>query len=223
VQAAGSLTFPVLQRTIELYSQTGIGLRGGSDLVRAVAYAKLHPESCAQLAAMVDTPTISLPGIGMVTDILASTGTPEAQAALRDALGSDRVAALSPEGRADLISRFARLDRPDAESIDLLKSLATADGPDGDAARLAIGAATRRLATSGETGRSAALDGQLRAQLADAPAGRARIVAIVALGEARQPGDRDALETWSRAGDAAERAAATTALARFAPTAKDTP
>ena len=225
-QQAAGLTLPELRLAIENFALTGVTLRGDTWLVRAVAFATLHPETCAQVAAIVDDPRIGTRGMGMVLDLLASTGTPQAQAALREALTSPRVGALRPEARAMLITRAAYLDHPDADTVALMRSLASGDGADGDAARVALGDVTRKLAATGdadEVARAAELATDLRAELADAPAGRARLVALVALGAARQPDDRATLERWSHDGEPAERAAATAALARFAPTGKDTP
>ena len=219
---AAGITLPGLQRDITAFALTGIALDHQDWLGPAVAFMRLHPELCDQLAAMADDPAIDDRGLAMVLDILVSTGTPEAQTAMRDVVSADRVAG-DARRRANVITRFAFLDAPDPASLALLESAAHGDGVDASAARLALGSVAWHLAQHGDVAGAEELDTRLRGELAAAPAGRPRVDAILALGNARGDADRPALEAWLHDGDADERAAARTALARFDLNAKDSP
>ena len=92
---------------------------------------------------MFQKPGMSSNGRAFICDLLSSAGTPEAQAALRDALGSD--AALSdPERYPAMLQRFSFVMKPTPETTTFLETqMAAGKGVDRLAAAHSLGAAAR--------------------------------------------------------------------------------
>jgi len=141
-EMVGSMTLTDVERGISTYAVKGISPQDGW-LTRAVLLLKMNPVYATRLADMFQKPGMSSNGRAFICDLLSSAGTPEAQAALRDALGSD--AALSdPERYPAMLQRFSFVMKPTPETTTFLETqMAAGKGVDRLAAAHSLGAAAR--------------------------------------------------------------------------------
>ena len=109
---AGDLTIDTIESTVDGYAR-GIGMPN-SWVARATAFGRVHPELIPRLAAKFRA--TSAQGRELVFDLLSGTGTPEAQAAMRELL--DEVA--DPWLRAALLQRFSFVWAPEPATLDFL-------------------------------------------------------------------------------------------------------
>jgi hypothetical protein len=208
-QEVAGLTLPHLKNDIALFALTGRYLEDGEWLGRSVALVRLHPEMCDELAAQFDDQGIDARGMGMILDILSSAGGPEAQEAMRTAITSERALALSANDRSALLARFAFLDHPDTDSVEMVDDLAAGDGPDARMAYYALGSMAGKLPAA----EAAPLRARLRSDVVDADGPAARTDAILALGNAHATADRALFEQYLHDDDPAVRAAVERVLA----------
>lgn len=116
---------------------------------RAAGFLELHPEACADLVALFGEPGTISDMREAVTTLLVSTGTPEAQASLREVLRS-QAAATDPRLPA-MITTLSFLSKPVPETLSFLEEVdATAQGPSRVAATYALGAEVGSLYRTGD-------------------------------------------------------------------------
>jgi len=169
----------------------GKGARIDSTFVaRAAAYVRLHPESCAHLVAWFEDARLTDLGRQLVLDVLSAAGSDEAQAAMRDALGTKE--ARDPALRGALVQRFVFVADPTPESARFVASVyddarAAGETPVAFRAAAALGAIVEHLSGSDEL--AAELDRRLRSDLAERRSPEETVALLLALGNARQEDD----------------------------------
>lgn len=207
-QRVSGLTWAELDRGILLASVRGAPAPG---LVsRASALVVQHPENAAKLVALFVDPETKPRAHALIVDILASAGTPEAQAAMRDALGS-QVARSDPEYKM-LLQRFTLLSRPDAKSVAFVAGAYDASKARGDdevrfASAYALGAMSGELARHGDDGAARGYDAKLVSDLARAKSAKETAVLVTAIGGEGRKENVPLLSRYAKSGDAGVRAA----------------
>lgn len=187
-QRVGGLTWEQLETGIIVATVRGTPEPG---LVsHASALVVQHPEDAAKLATLFVDPGTKPRAHALIADILASAGTPEAQAAMRDALGSE-VAKSDPDYKL-LVQRFTLLQRPDAKSAAFVAGSYDTSKAHGDdevrfASAYALGAVSSKLAKQGDDSSARSYDAKLTADLARAKTAKERAILVQAVGgEGRQ-------------------------------------
>jgi HEAT repeat protein len=177
----------------------------------AVAMLKLDPGLCAGLVEIFERPTTSLAARALLLDILASTGHPAAQQAMRDALSSD-AARRDPAAFGTLLQRLSLIPSPDGETLTFAAATYhEAKGEVRNAASYALGTALGERARGGDpqVQREAdALRGDLRA--ARAPADK--VALLGALGNAGFAADVALVKSFAHDADAHVRRQAALSL-----------
>jgi hypothetical protein len=195
----------------------GNGARIDSTFVaRAAAYVRLHPESCAHLVAWFQDPRLTDLGRQLLLDVLSAAGSEEAQAAMRDALGTPE--ARDPALRGALVQRFVFVADPTPESARFVASVyadARAAGETRVAFRAAasLGAIVEHL--SGSDALAAEIDARLRADLAERRSPEEEVALMLALGNARQEEDLPAIEAFAGDDQVTVREQVARSLRRF--------
>ena len=157
---------------------------------RATGLLRLHPEYCEDLKDPFEGGTA--PGKALILDLVASTGHAQAQAVMRELLGSTAVRA-SPDFPM-LVQRASVLDRPTVETADFVADVyRRARGPGSDDVRhagaMTLGALIRALPRDGDaTGVADELHDVLREDLKEAK-GDERQFLLRALGNAGRADD----------------------------------
>ncbi len=168
------------------------------------AYLREHPEACRELLRMFAAPGLPASGRDLIVSMLAATGSPAAQAALRD--GIDWLA--QAHGDAEVARALARVTlvaEPTAETVGWLAAQhATRDErpASASAATLALGAA---LHAHGDPALVARHSASLRDELAAASDAGRRIELLGALGNAGLAGDGPIIAGFAADPDAAVR------------------
>jgi HEAT repeat protein len=198
------------------------GLPGGW-LASATAFLELHPEFLAEIGARFQNPDLSQQAKVTILDVLAATGTPEAQKLLRELLGG-AAANDDPAQRLALVQRLMLLEKPEPETVAFLRqrfeqSRAQGDGEMELAAAHTLGATLAH--SDSDEARAEADKGasSLRLALSDARGPSERAGLLRALGNA---GANEAVATIAAAArdeDERVRAAAAAAL-RKTPTSQ---
>jgi hypothetical protein len=182
----------------------------------ASAYVRLHPESCAHLVAWFEDPRLTDLGRQLVFDVLSAAGSDEAQAAMRDALGSKR--ASDPALRGALVQRFVFVANPTPESARFVSGVyesarAAGEAPVAFRAAAALGAIVEHL--SGADDLAAEIDKRLRDELAERRSPQESVALLLALGNARQQDDLGAIEAFAGHEQPAVREQVARSLRRF--------
>ncbi len=182
-------------------------------LVESAAYLSLHPEECAGLATLFADDRLGVVGRERLLDVLAASGTPQAQAAMRDAL-SETAARKDPARFANYLQHVGGIERPTEETLAFLRGVHAAKESDPHARRgaiVALGTATSRVAKEdrARARRDATAIGDALRTASDPADKRA---AIAALGNVAMVEDVPVLVLASRDADPDVRGAAALAL-----------
>ncbi len=216
---AGDLTAVALAARVAGATRESIGgPEHAGFLVQASALLERSPEAVRALEAAWSQPGTSDAARDLGLDLLASAGSPAAQAAAVRLLRAE-VAADAPLAGAR-VQRLLALDAPAAETVAFLRQV-WREGPRPKvrmAAAYTLGAVAHALGRSGEPARADALAAELEAALDDAPdEDRAHYVA--ALGNAGRPRSAEVLAELVDAPSAELRRAVAIAIRRLPPSA----
>lgn len=208
-QRAAGATFEGLVRQLLVHGSASTFPGLGAWMWQATGFFRLHPERCRDLEEVFTSPALNELGRGRVLDVLASTGTPQAQAVLRDLL--DTPAAKGAGSYPLYVQRLSLVETPTPETVEYLRAkVERGDGAHTLAAAHALGAVIGRRARAGEVDeRSAAV---LRAGLAAARTERDKADWLGALGNAGLEGDAPVLATYAADDAPLVRGAAADAL-----------
>jgi hypothetical protein len=161
---------------------------GGQFVIKAAAWLRLHPEQLPLLAKRFQDSDLTVKGRGLILDVLAQTGTPAAQGAMREALGSEAAHA-KPRDFSLLAQRFSFVLAPDRASIEFLEKeyeaanrSAVVQAAQGTA--VALGAVVRRLDAQKDHALADQVSEKLRADLRQAQTPELRGALVAALGNA---------------------------------------
>lgn len=180
-------------------------------LWRATGLLTLHPERCAELVTMFGDPNLTPAARGLLADLLANAGHPQAQAALRRMLDDD--AARRDAAGPALLQRAALLENPTAETLDwALGRMEQDEGALGEAALVTVGALAGQRALQGDTEGAADANTRLLGRLESARTPRARELAVLALGNAGLSQNLPRLAALARDPEPDVRCAVATAL-----------
>jgi len=175
------------------------------------ALFRIHPERCRDAAAALATiDSFKDTSFMLVASALAATGTPEAQAALRDAIARS---AGKHDHQDVLVAEFGNLDRPDRATEAFVRDL-VAHGDNDETrsvAQLALGNMAHALGAS-EPDRAEALVGEALQHAGAATTLDDRIVSLHTLGNTGSRRSFDALRAAARDPDFRIRQAAVAAL-----------
>lgn len=213
---AGHLTLEELLDGVRVAMVTGRPARGLAS--RATALLRLRPELADALGALFTEGSLTYAGQGLVLDILASAGTPRAQASMRAALAS-RAARKSEAGYGLLVQRLSFVAEPDAETLAFLAHAyagAARGARTGDrlATAQSLGAAAAHLARSPREAEREAARRQIEALAADARAARGPEERAALIGAVGNAGSHDSLPLLgAMKGDPDDRVRAAVALA----------
>jgi len=198
-----------------LSSVTAAGAQPPQGFVgRASALLLQHPEHCAKLAALFDKPDTTPRTRALVLDVLASAASPQAQKAMREALGSR--AATGDPGYPMLLQRFSFVPRPDRHTAAFVAERYERARRDGNldvqlASAHTLGSITSALAkTQPELARR--YDAQLRDDLQRARTTKEKKELLAALGNARSEEDMRLAREFARSSEPVLRAEAALAL-----------
>jgi len=164
----------------------------------AAAYVRLHPEACDHLVAWFQDPRVTPLGRQLVMDVLSAAGSPEAQQAMRGALQTPE--GRDPSLRGALVQRFVFVSNPTPESARYVAGLYDAARDVGDTrvafrAAAALGAIIEHM--SGAEELAAELDQKLRDDLAERRSPQETVALVLALGNARQQDDLEAIGAFA--------------------------
>jgi HEAT repeat protein len=100
---------------LELHANGGVLPDHNHFLLQATGLLEQHPELCAKMVELFQRPSLDTRGRALVLDLLAGTGTPQAQAALVQALSTK-------EARGDasyhmLLSRLSLVSEPTVDTV----------------------------------------------------------------------------------------------------------
>jgi HEAT repeat protein len=210
-QRAGDLTMDRLVQDLLRYGSAPDFPDTARWMWRATGLLLLYPERCRDLLRVFKSPRMNQLARGRVLELLASAGSPEAQAVAcelletREARGSDRY--------AGFVQRLSLVEHPTQETVDYLRAqVERGDGESTLAAAHALGAALgNRSRTPGAAvdERSAAL---LRQGLRAASSAQQKVGWLGTLGNAGLAEDVPLLAGYATDGDPAVRGAAAHAL-----------
>lgn len=184
-------------------------------LWRANGLLTRDPDACDELARMFRQKGMSDKQRALILDLLAGTGTPQAQAAMRDALAS--ADAKSSKAYPTLVQRFSFVQHPDRESTDFIEAAYRDATARGDAsARYAtaysLGATANHLSKDGDATGADGIADELKHDLERARDPNERAQLLAALGAASRPQDVATIGALARDPDADVRRAAAGAL-----------
>ncbi|EPX55233.1 hypothetical protein D187_009440 [Cystobacter fuscus DSM 2262] len=114
-QQVDGMTAERLFALLELHANGGVLPDHNHFLLQATGLLEQHPELCAKMVELFQRPSLDTRGRALVLDLLAGTGTPEAQAALVQALSTK-------EARGDaryhmLLSRLSLVSEPTVDTV----------------------------------------------------------------------------------------------------------
>jgi hypothetical protein len=210
-QRAGGLTMDRLVDDLFIHGPAPEFPDPGPWMWRATGLLLLHPERCRELIAVFESPGMTHRARARVLDLLAGTGSPEAQDVIRELL--ERPAARSSDRYELLLQRLSLVEQPTAETVAYLRAKVEArDGAFRLAAAHALGAAIGKRSRSpgGVVDESAAA--LLRDGLAAAGSVRDKTDWLGALGNAGLPEDVPLVSRFAADREPAVRAAAASAL-----------
>jgi len=175
------------------------------------ALLRLHPERSKDVAAaLVGIASFQDRSFMILASALAATGTPEAQAALRDAIAGT---AARHDNQDVLVAELGNLERPDRATEALVRELAAHGGNDEsrNVAELALGNIAQAL-TASEPDRADALVSEALHKAQIATALDDRIVSLHTLGNTGSPRSFEVLRAAAGDPDARIRQAAAAAM-----------
>lgn len=216
-QRVDGLTAGELLETLRGPGNTGRAPDHNRWFWRATGLLQLQPELAKELAAIFAAPETTGRGRALVMDLLASAGTPQAQAVMREALDS-RVA--REDGQFPmLLQRFTLVETPEPESATWLAREHEAATRRGEAhvrraSAMSLGAAAGGLWQGGHEREAREHADALRRTLESTQAAEDRAVLVRALGNAALPEQAPLLRELSRDAQAPVREAVATALRR---------
>jgi hypothetical protein len=185
-------------------------------LWQATGLLELHPEACAELAAVFGDDELTAKGRALILDLLASAGTDEAQRVLRQLLDSD-VAKADETTRAVFYNRVALVEDVNTETaqfaaqhFDELKEQPL--GPMRVASTYALGSVAGHQAAQGNKALAGELNARLIEGLERTDDLAEKAVALRAMGNAGLAENVDTLTEYTRHESPALRAAAADAL-----------
>jgi hypothetical protein len=182
-QRVAGMKFEQVRDDLTIYAQVQRVASQPRWMWRTSGLLVLEPERCEQLVALFR----DLPGArALILDLLASAGTPPAQAAMRAAVSLPE--ALADEQLMLYVQRFSFVVEPELATLDLLwarwDAAAHDDGGVADALLYTVGSTTGHMLARGDREEAAASHGRLLALLDSAQTGHERRVALAALGNA---------------------------------------
>jgi hypothetical protein len=177
------LTEAVLFDNVRLYA-LGAPIKDHNHfLIQAVALLQKYPELCPKLAELFKDPSTNTRGRAFALDLLANAGTPAAQAALRDALGSP--AALSDKNYDVLFSRFSLVRQPTPETVQFVdETYRQAPAERRVTAAYALGSTAGALHHGGQEAEAAPALARLMADLSAAKTAKEESDLLISLGNA---------------------------------------
>ena len=191
------------------------GQRPRHDFVaRAGAFLRLNPAAASDLVARFSSPELTIRGRGMIMDILAQAGDANAQAAMREILGT-------PAARATrfglLLQRFTLVKAPTKESAALLAATyrgARESGEIGAAqgAAVALGAVASRMARGADAAQAAEAVRLLGDELRRAETSDLKRALLAGLGNARDASQVELIRSLASDADPQVRAEVAGAL-----------
>jgi len=218
---AGDLTGERLVQDLLLHGPAPHFPDLGRWMWRATGLLRLHPELCRDLVAVFASPRMTARGRERVLDLLAATGSPEAQTVLRELL--ERPEVTGAANRALLVQRLSLVADPTGETVDYLRAqVQQGDRVGSLAAAHSLGAAVgrRSRAAGGEVDEHAAA--LLRSGLAAASTARDEAAWLGALGNAGLAEDVPLLARYAADQDPSVRAAVADALRQMSTPGADT-
>ncbi|MBX3213927.1 MAG: HEAT repeat domain-containing protein [Labilithrix sp.] len=211
---AGGFARQDLAALIAAYAASGTSPRG--TLAEATAFLRLHPEECSVLEAMFARDQ-SARGRSIIVDVLASTGSREAQLSMTRILETP-AARHDPAVYRELLERFALVPAPTEESLGYVRSVErtaelNGDAPTSRSALVTRGAILgRRMTTDPEAdGEARALLGRVERDLSEEPV-EDRVALVEAIGNLAHPSASAALAPRAKEADARVRTAVARAL-----------
>ncbi len=181
-QRIAGMTREELER--DLFAKALVGSVADKDwLLRASGLLKKHPELCMEMVALFEDRRMNDRGRAQILDLLAGTGTPKAQEAMRAALESHEAHASSAVFSA-FVQRFSLVARPTTESVTFVAH-AMQDAKDAttkSAATYALGAVAGNAMRAGDRGAGEKYGAVLLAALATSSTSEAKKTQIGALG-----------------------------------------
>jgi hypothetical protein len=211
-QRIAGMTYEELER--DLLAKALVGSVADRDwLLRASGLLKKHPERCMDLVALFEDRRMNDRGRAQLLDLLAGTGTPAAQDAMRAALES-REATRSPATYAALLQRVSVVARPTDETLAFVAH-AREDARDArakTAATYALGAAAGNAMRAGDRAAGERYGAVLVAALDASTTGDAKRTNLAALGNLGLDAAVPVVARFARDPDAGVRGAAAWAL-----------
>jgi hypothetical protein len=185
-------------------------------LWQAAGLLQLHPEACAELAAIFENEDLTRTGRGLIMDLLASAGTAEAQKVLRELLESPTAKADETD-HAVLFNRVALVNDANTETaefvadqFDTLKEKPL--GPMRVASAYALGAVAGHQYEQGNKAMAKELNGRLVEDLDGTKDLGEKAVMLRAMGNAGLEENVDTLSEYTKHESPGLRAAAADAL-----------
>lgn len=210
-QRAGDLTLDRLVQDLLVHGPAPKFPDPGRWMWRATGFLLLHPEGCRELVDVFRAPEMTERGRGRLLDLLAATGSPEAQRVLAELLETPE--AKEAEHHELLVQRLGLVEHPTAETVDYLRAkVERGDGASTLAAAHALGAAIGKRAREAGGAVDERAAGLLRAGLAGAGTAQEQADWLRALGNAGLVEDVPLLAGYAADQDPSVRAAAATAL-----------
>lgn len=215
-QRAAGMNMDRVVSGLDLAGSMGPESLPGGWLASTTAFLALHPELLVEIAVRFQNPDAT---VGMKTallDLLAATGTAEAEQILCRLL-DDVAANEDSAARLHFTQRTILIEAPEAETIDYLRRRFGASRADGDAelelaTAHALGAAAGNAKTEGARQSAALASRELREALAASEQAPQRAGLLRALGNAGDDGAVSAVLQHVGDEDASVRAAAAAAL-----------
>jgi len=185
-------------------------------LLRASGLLRRQPARCLDLVALFENSAMNSRGRAQIMDLLAGTGTPEAQEAMRLALAS-------PVARDDaalfqsLVQRFSLVSRPTHDSLSFLATALqeTSTGKARSAVALALGGATGNALLAGDSSAAERYGALILDKLARAHTAEDRRAWLGALGNLGWSGASTRVSELASDPDASVRAASAWALRKI--------
>jgi hypothetical protein len=183
---ADGLSVPEAKQMLVAYGPSGILPEHNRSLVRLHALLHLQPELAGELGLLAIRPEATPQLRALVLDLLAQTGTHEAQAALREIFEATE----GDPHRHSYLQRAALVREPDSETIALLEREVEAGDEEGTAALYTLGTLSKRV----EPAERERLIERIEENLEDAPDPESRAHALVALANAEHGASRHHFE-----------------------------
>ena len=186
-------------------------------LLRASGLLTQHPELCMDMVTLFEHEAMTDRGRAQIAELLAGTGTPEAQDALREVIASPAARA-NPRLEQHALQAFLVVAHPTADSLAFLRETfhaAKADAGGRYSSALALGAAAGNALRSGNAAAAAECDAELRGALANASKPHEKRELLDALGNVGHPGDVATIRAFAGDRDAEVRSAAAFALRKI--------